>query len=85
MKYNKRLRVRVRVRFILFYSEFVPTNSRCITLQNLLLERKNYEEEMSFEQPTHTLRLKKEIFNLRDFDGFRCTQQLIYFRSGFRG
>ena len=62
MKNNKRLGVRVRVRFILFYSEFVPNNSRCITLQNLLLERKKYEEEISFEQPTHILRLKKEIF-----------------------
>ena len=47
---NRTLRVRVRVRFILFYSELTPSDPRCNMLQTLL-ERKKYEEEIPDEQP----------------------------------
>ena len=47
---NRRLRVRVRVSFILFYSELTPSDPRCNMLQTLL-ERKKYEEEIPDEQP----------------------------------
>ena len=51
MKNNSKLRVRVRVRFIFFYSELIPTTGlRCNMLQNLLGQKK-FEEEMSDEQP----------------------------------
>ena len=40
--------VRVRVRFILLYSESVPTEPCCNMLQTLLGSKK-YEEEMSNE------------------------------------
>ena len=49
---NRRLRVKVmvRVRFLLFYSELSPTDPWCNMLQNLL-GRKKYEEAMSGEHP----------------------------------
>ena len=48
MKNNNR-RLRVRVRFSLFYSELAPTNW-CRNMLQILLGRKKYEEEMSDEQ-----------------------------------
>ena len=50
MKTNRRLRVRVRVTFIIFYFELAPTDLWCNMLQTLL-GRTKYEEEMSDEQP----------------------------------
>ena len=47
---KKQLGLRVRVRFIFFYSELVPTDSWSKMLQTLL-GRKKYEEVMSNEQP----------------------------------
>ena len=47
---NKRLRVRARVRFILFYSELAPL-TRDVTCSVTLLGRKKYEEAMSDEHP----------------------------------
>ena len=49
MKNNRRLRVRVRVRFILFHSELAFTDPLCNILQTLP-RRKKYQEEMSDEQ-----------------------------------
>ena len=51
MKNNRRLRVRfrVRVRFIFFYSELTPTDPFCNMLQTLL-GRKKYEEVISDDQ-----------------------------------
>ena len=46
---NDNRRLRVRVRFSLFYSELAPTDSWCNMLQ-ILLGLKIYEEEMSDEQ-----------------------------------
>ena len=43
---NRRLRVKVRVRFILFYLKLAPTDPWCNMLQTLL-GRKKYEEAMS--------------------------------------
>ena len=45
---NRKLRVRVIVRFLLFYSELTSTDLRCNMFQTLL-GRKKYEEEMSDE------------------------------------
>ena len=47
---KKQLGLRVRVRFIFFYSELAPTDSWSNMLQTLL-GRKKYEEVMSNEQP----------------------------------
>ena len=49
MKNNRKLRARVRFRFILFYSELVPNNPWCNMLQTLL-GRKKYEEAVLDEQ-----------------------------------
>ena len=47
---NRRLRVRVRVRFLSFYSELAPTDPWCNMLQTLL-GQKLHEEVMSDEHP----------------------------------
>ena len=53
---NGRLKVRVRVSFLLFYSEVAPTDPWFNMLQTLL--GRKYEEEMSYEHP-----LTEEILN----------------------
>ena len=53
---NRRLRVRVRVTFLLFYSELAPTNPSCNMLQTLL-GRKKYDEAMSDEHPPQQITL----------------------------
>ena len=47
MRNNRKLRVRVK--FIFFYSELVPTDPRCNMLQTLLRQKK-YGKVMSDEQ-----------------------------------
>ena len=47
---NRRLRVRVGVRFILFYSELASTDPWC-HMFHTLPGRKKYEEVMSDEHP----------------------------------
>ena len=47
---NTRLRVRVRVRFLLFYSELTPTDPLCNML-HILLGRKKCGVAMSDEHP----------------------------------
>ena len=49
MENNRRFRVSVRVRFILFYSELASADLLCNMIQTLL-GRKEYEREMSDEQ-----------------------------------
>ena len=44
--------VRVRVRFLLFYSELTPTDPGLNMLQTLLGQKK-YEETVSDEHPQH--------------------------------
>ena len=50
MKSNRSLKVRVRVRFILFYSGLVPTGPRWCNMLQTLLRRKKYEKVISDEQ-----------------------------------
>ena len=50
---NRRLRVRVRVRFLLFYSELAPLTSDVIC-SRLYLDGEKYEEAMSQEHPHNT-------------------------------
>ena len=45
-----RVTVRVRVRFVLFYSELAPTDGWC-NMHHTLLGRRKYEEAMSDEPP----------------------------------
>ena len=47
MRNNRKLRVRVK--FIFFYSELVPTDPRC-NMHQTLLRLKRYEKVMSDEQ-----------------------------------
>ena len=56
IKNNRRLRVGVRVRFILFCSILnLPPLTRDVTFSRLYLDGKKYEEEMSDEQrPCYT-------------------------------
>ena len=54
---NRRLRVKVRVRFLLFYLELAPTDPWCNMLQ-ILLGRKKYEEAMSGEHYHRVAALK---------------------------
>ena len=49
MKNNRKLRVRVKIKFILFYFELAPTNPCCNMLQTLLRWKK-YEKDMSDKQ-----------------------------------
>ena len=59
---NGTLRVRVRVKFLLFYSELAPL-TRDVTWFVTLLSRKIFEEAMSDEHP-HNSRLKSNEFDL---------------------
>ena len=52
MKNNKRLRVRVRVKFVFFSSELAPTDPWCNMLDFAWAEK--YAEEMLDEQPLST-------------------------------
>ena len=47
---NRSVRVRVRVRFLLFYSEIAPTDPWCNMFRTLIW-RKKYGEAMSDEHP----------------------------------
>ena len=49
---NRRLRVRVSVRFLLFYYELVLLTSD-VTCSKLYFDRKKYEEVMSDEHPPY--------------------------------
>ena len=51
---NRKLRVRVRVRFLLFYSELTPTDPWCNMLRDSTWTEK-YEEAMSDEHPPKEL------------------------------
>ena len=59
---NRRLRVRVRVRFLLFYSELTPTDPWCNMLRDFTRTKK-YGKAMSNDHPpdinTHTVCLKR--------------------------
>ena len=66
MKNNRKLRIRVR--FNLFYYELASTDPRCNMLQTLP-GRKKYEEKMSNEQPLCELSAMKNILIIF----FRCT------------
>ena len=61
MKDHRTLRVRVRVRFILFYFELAPIDPPCNMLQTLPA-RKKYEEEMSDEEPPTTPKVLILVF-----------------------
>ena len=54
------MRVRVRVRFLLFYSELTPTDPWCNMLRDFTWTEK-YEEAMSGEHPWPEDRLEKII------------------------
>ena len=76
---NTRLRVRVRVRFISFYSELAPTDPWCNMLQTLL-GRKKYEKEMSDEEPLILYSTKKWRFQ-KDRKTSRKAKRIINFLS----
>ena len=69
MKNNRRLRVRFR--FILFYSEHALTDPWYDMLQ-ILLGREKYEEEMSDEQPLLENLLKIAAKFFRGLSYMRC-------------
>ena len=47
----RRLRVRIRVRFLLFDSELTPTDPQCNMIRDFTWTEKKYEEAMSDEHP----------------------------------
>ena len=70
MKSNRKVRVRVRVTFILFHRELASTDQWCNMLQTLL-GRKNYEEEQpQYENLVRDIFLLGEMSKLWVLRGF---------------
>ena len=60
---NRRLRVRVRVMLLLFYSELAPIDPLCNMLQTFL-GRKKYEKAMLDEHPLYQTRFHLKSINV---------------------
>ena len=81
---NRRLRVRVRVRFLWFYSELTPTDPWCNMLRDFTW-REKYEEAMSDEHPQKTYFcdefLRAVCFQIKCVKKFKMTDISVFFRD----